>query len=537
MFLAAQGGKDAVGLRRQAVSDDSPQEGVEVLGAQPAEGLLLALSSSGGCGLWLQHLDVATVLCDPRVPDELKSRGPFIPVVRQGLEDEALGERGHHPVREWHVALKNPALGPVVAIQLAAERRVSDQELVQQHADRPHVHALVVPRLPLRCVGQAGEVTVRRTLPLRQQRGPQLLHLVQLPQVGVRGTPQQLGGHVVHGAHPDRRGGNVRVDGEAKIAQLDLEALSGPLHEVLVVPPLRLPPGPAPREGAKHGGTPPRFGAGGLAAGCIARVGVTLLGPVPSDQLGLDGVRLFGLPLISFRPAGQQDVLWLDVPVHYAPGVQVHEQAQERLDDLGRAPSLVGVQAVEGSAAVASRTVLEVELLAQGEGLDHPSAELPEQVSTGLLLLHQVVARPVLQGGEERDDVHAPGVVPVNENLAPHVPVVHVLHPLLLVHLEHDDGDLGRVAVVVAGRLAERGPLADLAHHPVPLPGRDLPRRLQHECPEDLGHLARSHQLDGFEGVARPVVLHQGLHHVPGAKFGREREVHPGRGLSKDRHL
>ena len=149
-------------------------------------------------------------------------------------------------------------------------------------------------------------------------------------------------------------------------------------------------------------------------------------------------------------------------------GVREIRLIEPRRAYLGGAPPLVAVEAVQGP-VVAVALGVKVVLLAQGQSLDHALAELAVQVAKGLLLLDEVVAAPVLEGREEGDDVNAGGVLLVDGDLSPHVPVVDVSHSLLLVHFEDDDLGRVRLAVLVAVDPRELA-LLDLAENSVAAP-------------------------------------------------------------------
>ena len=199
---------------------------------------------------------------------------------------------------------------------------------------------------------------------------------------------------------------------------------------------------------------------------------------------------------------------------------------------LGGAPPLVAVEAVQGP-VVAVALGVKVVLLAQGQSLDHALAELAVQVAKGLLLLDEVVAAPVLEGREEGDDVNAGGVLLVDGDLSPHVPVVDVSHSLLLVHFEDDDLGRVRLAVLVAVDPRELA-LLDLAENSVAAP--PVVRGLEDESPKDLRDLAGGEELDGLEGLAAPVVLDEGLDHVPRARVRGEGQGAGRRPLVGHRH-
>mmetsp|Transcript_10111 Transcript_10111/g.28636 ORF Transcript_10111/g.28636 Transcript_10111/m.28636 type:complete len:284 (+) Transcript_10111:914-1765(+) len=256
-----------------------------------------------------------------------------------------------------------------------------------------------------------------------------------------------------------------------------------------------------------------------------------LMVPLAPVQLRLNGIGTLQNLLVVLRPGREQNVLWLDVPVDHAVRVQVHQQAEQGLDHFCGAPPLVAVHAVQAPfLAAALAAALEVVLLAQGKGLDHALPQLPVQVALRLLLLHQVIARPVLKGSEERNDVHALGVRPVNVHLPPHVPVVDILHPLLVVHLHDHHGHFvlespGRVLLLLLGGVKATA-LPYLPHHAVALPVIALAMvvGLEDHGSEDLGHLAGGEKLDRLEGLARPVVFRDGLQDVPRANLRRERQ-------------
>ena len=149
-------------------------------------------------------------------------------------------------------------------------------------------------------------------------------------------------------------------------------------------------------------------------------------------------------------------------------GVREIRLIEPRRAYLGGAPPLVAVEAVQGP-VVAVALGVKVVLLAQGQSLDHGLEELAVQVAKGLLLLDEVVAAPVLEGREEGDDVNAGGVLLVDGDLSPHVPVVDVSHSLLLVHFEDDDLGRVRLAVLVAVDPRELA-LLDLAENSVAAP-------------------------------------------------------------------
>ena len=213
-------------------------------------------------------------------------------------------------------------------------------------------------------------------------------------------------------------------------------------------------------------------------------------------------------------------------------GVREIRLIEPRRAYLGGAPPLVAVEAVQGP-VVAVALGVKVVLLAQGQSLDHALAELAVQVAKGLLLLDEVVAAPVLEGREEGDDVNAGGVLLVDGDLSPHVPVVDVSHSLLLVHFEDDDLGRVRLAVLVAVDPRELA-LLDLAENSVAAP--PVVRGLEDESPKDLRDLAGGEELDGLEGLAAPVVLDEGLDHVPRARVRGEGQGAGRRPLVGHRH-
>mmetsp|Transcript_817 Transcript_817/g.1724 ORF Transcript_817/g.1724 Transcript_817/m.1724 type:complete len:544 (-) Transcript_817:375-2006(-) len=503
------------------------------------------------------------------MPQQIDRVRPVKGIVGQGLLNEVLRERGEDAFREGHDALDDVLLDGVLRIHLASERGAAHQKLEEEHADRPDVHAVVV--LAARAAAENGihaagaqvaRVEHRGALVALAEARPKPFHFCALLQVGFGGASQHLRRHVLHSAHAQDRDARSRVDGQAEVTQLDLPPFPGLEEQVLVI--ALAGPGagqPAGLEGVPAsllgGGRRGRGGKGGRqrvgavvsaaparpAAAMAAHAAPALALGAADEALGELGFHRVSLHErnVLFAPGRQQDVLGLDVPVDDAVPVQVHQQAKQGLDHLHGAPPLVGIEAVERWPGPAGCRVAaggrKVVLVVQRHRLDHALAQLPVQVAGDRLPLHQVVAARVLECREEGQREDAARVVSVDVNLAPHVAMVDVPHALLLVDLHHDHHFLvvELVPGVEAARAVALVPLPSLLRGKaeaaaslvgvqhllelaLPPPGRGP----EHQSAEDLRDLASRKKLDGLEGLARPVVLDEGLDDIAGAIVRRE---------------
>mmetsp|Transcript_10111 Transcript_10111/g.28637 ORF Transcript_10111/g.28637 Transcript_10111/m.28637 type:complete len:233 (+) Transcript_10111:164-862(+) len=220
-------------------------------------GLLLLLFWAG------QELDLAAILCDPGVPHQVQGARPLHPVVRQGLEDEVSGKGGDNSLGKGDGPLEDLVLWSFIQVELTAERGATHQKLVEENAHRPNVDAVVIPRLLVLGAREARfrEAIVHRArrvvLSFLQQGCSQLLNLLELLDVQLGGTLQELGRHVVHRADPNDGGAHPRVDREAEVAQLDLPAPSlDRISSQVAVIPLGLPGTAKAQSPLQRGGTP-----------------------------------------------------------------------------------------------------------------------------------------------------------------------------------------------------------------------------------------------------------------------------------------